>query len=129
MSEVPVYSPSNSETRCRVHPQTCAQIEIVQNENDLGWEEASWPPASRMTHEPLRFRAKWKQHKMCSGLHPQSPGQHLALTGLCVPYSLDSSTRDRLVRGISHIYVLQDWGWCVKVGWSKCEAVPRWAHI
>jgi len=41
------------------------------------------------TNLPRRFRAKREQLQMCSDLLPESQGPNLALTVLCVPYSLD----------------------------------------
>ena len=48
---------------------------------------------SLVVHRVIRVRAKWDHMKTFQGLLPQSQGQNLALTVLCVPYSLDSVTR------------------------------------
>ena len=55
------------------------------------------PKVDRLPHnshvfEAHRFRAKRGQLKRFSELSPESKGQHLALTVLYVPNSLDSGT-------------------------------------
>ena len=55
------------------------------------------PPSPLNPRFPVRFRAKREQLKRCQGLHPESQGQNLALTALCVPYSLDGSCSESLL--------------------------------
>jgi len=61
----------------------------LQRHPEAGSSWPSWPKASHVVNANDRFRAKREQLETFYGLLPESQGQNLALTVLCVPCSLD----------------------------------------
>jgi len=103
---------------------------------DSGFLGTSTCNTHRAVVNPRRFRAKRRQLKTCSGRLPASKGRKsqgrcLALTVLCVPYSLESGhTLDyavRILKGVvlNFTYVTALFGYKVGHVTPRCRVLSR----